>query len=361
MKKALFILENLNNSGSPLTALHVAQVAKSNCEVDFLVLCGKDKNDLKRIDSFKKISRKIEICFFPPLLSRKFKLFYFFYLNKIICKIKKLFKNDVYDAIYINRFYICGYIAKFIKKRYQTKVIFNSLGKISNGTRIPVLRFFIKRSVKYLCKYSDYFVGISSKCLPSFNEKEKCKMMVIHDYSELEPLSFPKEFSCKGKVSLGQIGYYSNLKNQLFALKLLKNILSKGLDAHLFFVGFALDKKYFKNMKKVIFDNNLTEKVTFFDANYNKKDFFSNIDLLLLPSYTEGFPITIIEALTQKTFVLSSLAISKESDYGNLERIDIGMMEEWEKFVINESYKRDLSNSINLKEKFVKDFKECFK
>lgn len=351
MKKALFVLEDLNGTGSPLTVLHIIQNLPSDIKITVLILCGNSKDDLVRKELFEKQGCSVYVLNVPHLYTRKFKIFYHHYLHLIKKSITEFFKINQFDYCYLNRFNIAGPICLTIKRKFKnTTIIFNALGNIDSKYGNGYVTALFNSSLKKLCKYSDYYVSISEQC---FTKKFpiKGKRIVLHDYSNIEIKTDSKIFSKKNVCRLGQIGYFSDNKNQLFSLSLVRKLNDKGYDADLHLIGFPTNLNYYSLLKSFINDNDLGKKVYMLDKNFDKIDFFDCIDLLLIPSKSEGFPLVIKESLSRKTPIIGSNAIPFEAEVDGVTILSLDDPDKWLKVIADEAYKKQISSLDLVKDK----------
>lgn len=366
MEKVLFILEDINRSGSPQTALHFIKALPKEFKVDLLVTCSKNKeNDLFRLNEFEPHCDKIITLDLPHFTRKRFALLYHKYLNKIKAEIRKLFNNNEYKYVYINRKKIAGDIASFIKNNYSSKVVFNSLGNLydERKSRFAVLRKRAKRQKERIIKYSDWLIAISKNAMYRDVDPNDNRLVYLYDYPEIPRLEGRKTFLKDGVIRMGQIGYYVPNKNQLFSLKILNEFIQCGKEATLTFVGFEIgeSKSYLHSMMKYINENNLIKHVIFKEKTYDKIKFFDEIDVLLQPSYTEGAPLTVIESQYRLTPCLVSLAVPEEINFGGLTRLDLkeGAFRWAENLTRPEFFSR-IIKPIDTKEQFEQKVKNIF-
>lgn len=367
MKKnsVLFVVEDVNKSGSPQTAFHFVESLSKAYDVDLLIMCSSDKeNDLYRLDEFKKVCRKIELLEIPHLITKKYKLFASSYCKVVLKKILTMFEQNEYSYLYINRVPIAGYVFPVIKKRYQCKLVFNALGNLSNYRKSKY--FFInnryKKDVKRLVDNVDFYIAISKNAILKEMSSKQDKITIINDYPVMEYKSSKKIFNKKGKIALGQIGYFADIKNQLFSLRVLNSLIKEDVDASIVFMGFNAvgSDAYYKKMESYILENELGKHVKFIDKDSDKNQFFDSIDLTLLPSITEGLPIVALESQTRRTPCLASLVVPEEANHGLLYRMSIEKEEDWIKFILSENYKKDISAHFDLKNEFDNLVKKVF-
>ena len=361
MKKALFLLEDLSLSGSTLTALHIFDAIKEFFKIDVFVLASNSDTDLARLNDYKNICDNLYLEKFPHSMSKKYKIFYNLYEYKLKKKISQLFKHRKYDYFYSHNYFISGPLFKYFSLKYQCKCVFYSLGSIHKVSNNFLVNIHNMKSRKKLAQFCNSFLAISSMC---FDENYRCyeKEQLLYDYVDLVAESSHKVFSPKKKVRIGQIGYFDSNKNQLFTLKVLKNLIEDGYDATCVLMGYASTgfEQYLTEIHSYILENNLKERVTFIDGNSDKVHFFDNIDLLCHPSYSEGFSLTVLEAIVRKTPVLASLAVTNELNFNGLYNISICSVDEWAKFIKEESFKKSYENRQDLKNAFVEKIKTIF-
>ena len=359
MKKALFILEDINKSGSPQTALHFIMALEKKYDVHIVLLCIKNKNvDLARINDFNVHGTVVEQMKLPHMTTKRYKFLYPFYKKTFMNKVKKLFVSNNYDLVYSNRLSVSGPLFLCIKKHFpKTKTIYNSLGNIRE--RKESKYFFLRKRDELFKKSTinntDYFISISEQgVFKSLDHSDN--VYILKDYPEIELKKDKKIFSRSRTIQLGQIGYYCENKNQMFSLKLLKKLIDDGFNASLTFIGFEIDetKDYLINMKSFISDNSLRDKVKFLDSNSDKTPFFDSIDALLCPSHSEGLPIVTLESQYQKTPCITSLAIPEEANLGLLKRIPLNEFDEWINYLESENCKNTQSECRDLKKEFYK-------
>lgn len=120
----------------------------------------------------------------------------------------------------------------------------------------------------------------------------------------------------KKGIGLVQIGYFCSLKNQLFSLELLQKLIEDGLDVRLDFIGYPNEDGYYERMCSFIAKNGLGEYVRFLPQDADKVQVFSNADYCLLPSVSEGLPLTALEAQAARVVCLMSDHISANADIG---------------------------------------------
>ena len=137
-------------------------------------------------------------------------------------------------------------------------------------------------------------------------------------------------------IRLLQLGYFCHNKNQIFSLKLLRQMLSKGRKVHLSLMGFETERNYLSHLKAYIAQNNLEDHVTFLPHDSDKNLVFANIDIMLLPSFSEGLPLVLLEAQSVGIKCIVSEKVPKDGDVGLCKFINLDDTALWENEVLNQ-------------------------
>ncbi|WP_029509681.1 glycosyltransferase [Leuconostoc lactis] len=108
---------------------------------------------------------------------------------------------------------------------------------------------------------------------------------------------------------LGNIGRLAKQKNQIFLLNVLQKILDEGVEAKLVIIGDGSQKEILNNKIKEL---GLTKNVVLVGEVSNPNDYYSAMDVFLLPSLFEGLPMVGIEAQANGLPAIFSDTTSKE-------------------------------------------------
>lgn len=148
-------------------------------------------------------------------------------------------------------------------------------------------------------------------------------------------------------IRLIQIGYYNDLKNQLFSLEVLKNIIDSGVEAYMDFIGYEISAGYLAHMKNKIEEYKLSERVRLLPSDYDKAEVLAQSDFLLLPSRSEGLPLVALEAQAANVYCVASDKVTYDVDMGMFTRLGIdkeGNPKKWAEWVIrNQNYTKRVS------------------
>lgn len=302
MKKIFFIHNHKNFSGAARSLGEIINKNSNNFEK--FIICPKGSSS----GYFKKKKVKlIEAKYIPRfnhfelgqykglrwflLLREIYATIYFFFFLRIIKK-----KYDKIDYFHLNELelVICAPIIKFF---YNSKVSshIRSIVETKNGY---IRKFFLK----YLCKkFLFKLIAIDKDCYKRSPLKKKT--IIVYngiDYKNLKIRKNKKKF-----LTFGFIGNFIERKGIYDTLLVFKNLEKKKIPVQLICVGKKFKNKnfldYFKferNFSKFVYNNfiNLCKNIKFYPMTFDLRKFYSNIDIILFPSYMNAVGRPVIEA-----------------------------------------------------------------
>lgn len=118
-----------------------------------------------------------------------------------------------------------------------------------------------------------------------------------------------EKIKVKDCVVLGSLGRVTEQKNPLFLLDIVKDLNIPNVK--LLIVG---DGELLEDVKTKTKEYGIKDKVIFTGAVSNPEDYYQAMDIYLMPSYYEGFPISAIEAQCADLPVILSKRITSEAD-----------------------------------------------
>ena len=188
--------------------------------------------------------------------------------------------------------------------------------------RYPEFYPFIDRKIytwkfKNACRKADVVVAISEQTkrdIIEFYKIEPSKIQVI--YQSCHPQFYQNTEGSESNIFITEkyklpqkyllyVGTINERKNLLTLVKSLQ-LIDNQLDVKLVVIGEG--GQYFQKVKQYVRENNLESRVIFL-KNVDFKDFpaiYQSAQMLVLPSFFEGFGIPIIEALWSGTPVITS-------------------------------------------------------
>lgn len=190
-------------------------------------------------------------------------------------------------------------------------------------------------------KFSNYYFACGEKAGEYLYGKNK-DFKVIYNSIDTEKYKFSVETREKMKKLLfleeknvyGNVGRFDTQKNQIFLLEIFRDILLRDSRAHLLIIGGEGDKEdiIIEKIRKL----NIQNSVTLLKNRKDVNDLYQAMDIFLLPSLYEGFPVVAIETQTNGLYTIMSDTITKEakiSDKGKY--VSLQDKEEW----VNEALK----------------------
>lgn len=149
----------------------------------------------------------------------------------------------------------------------------------------------------FLYKNQDMTIAVSNDVKEYLISKNINNVKVIHNGLDISKFLDYKK-NTNNYISLIQVGKINKNKNQLYSLELLNYLVKiNNMDIKLFIVGGISDEEYKITLDNYIEDYQLKENV-FFVGNLNFVNLcqeLSNHDILIMPSYTEGLPLSPLE------------------------------------------------------------------
>lgn len=124
-----------------------------------------------------------------------------------------------------------------------------------------------------------------------------------------------KQLSLESQFIIGHIGRIETEKNPYFILDIFNEILNLNPNSILVWVGEGSMKNEIKNKSLSL---NISEKIIFLGQRNDVNQLLSIFDVFLLPSFSEGFPVVIVEALANGLKCFVSTEISSEIAYKDL-------------------------------------------
>ena len=116
----------------------------------------------------------------------------------------------------------------------------------------------------------------------------------------------------KGTIIIGHVGLIQRSKKQWFTLDLIKALQKKGYDAIGIFAGECRDPEYMEELTQKIRQHGLMEQAAFLGRRNDIPDLLKTIDMLIIPSAFEGFPLAGLEAAAAGVPVIACDAAGAE-------------------------------------------------
>ncbi len=186
-----------------------------------------------------------------------------------------------------------------------------------NEWKRNVLKLFLKHFSKIFA--TNYFACSEKAGRWLFGNKnfDKGQVLIINNginfdkfnISEQTIYSIKDKLSLKNRIVIGHVGRFTYAKNHMKLLDIFNEIYKKNNNACLLLIG---DGELHNDIVERVRELGLTGKVIYTGKVSNPEVYYPLMDLIILPSYFEGFSIVSIEAQISGIPVLVSDVVSKE-------------------------------------------------
>jgi glycosyltransferase EpsF len=147
------------------------------------------------------------------------------------------------------------------------------------------------------------------------------KITFLPNAINLEDFNKPKSTMLKKELKVPpsefivlQIGRLSKVKNFKFTIRLASYLKENGfLGYHFVFIGQGEDKNALENL---VAEQKLEDCISFLGVRSDIPNLLASADVLIMPSFHEGFPVVLVEAQASGLPAVISDNISKEVDLG---------------------------------------------
>lgn len=197
-------------------------------------------------------------------------------------------------------------LARMIRKRFGIPVVIT----IHVGSIVTVFsktKLFKGWLINLCNKYLNKFVFLTESIRAEFISEglEDNKTTVLYNFHNLEPLlSKPNEDASRNTLKLIFVGAIHREKGILDLLQAIKMV--HHLDIHLDICGTVKDSSILKEFEQTIKELGSVVSMRGLVRGIEKTLLFEQADVLVLPSYHEGMPMVVLEALSAKCAIIST-------------------------------------------------------
>lgn len=200
--------------------------------------------------------------------------------------------------------------------RNSIVILICSFCKVKVFAELPGLKFpFIDgsnsikdRIGKYILKSVYQLRLLSNSIKNNFEKMGINNGIVIENGVEIPEMFISRNVPQNTAIKLLFIGSISEEKGFGDCLNALKVLNNDSINYHFDVIGEFIDKKEKKLFLDFIKKNNLVDKITFYGVLFGdaKWEVMKNNNILLLPSYFEGVPLVILEAMGMGLTIIST-------------------------------------------------------
>lgn len=233
---------------------------------------------------------------------------------------RKFLKEHSYDTIHAHadlsfKLFIYSFGAKL---QGVKKIILHSHSSGVDGNHRK-LKDFAHKIFRPLLNYTatDYLACSEKAKKWMFTPKLWDRVCVINNgidtsryaYDEALRLELRKDNKLENRFVIGQIGGFKYVKNHAFSLKVMREYLKRDENAVMIFVGKGELEEETRRLAK---DYGIEDKVIFWGGSDEVEKLLQMMDVVVMPSYFEGFGMVAIEAQASGLPVILSDRIPKE-------------------------------------------------
>lgn len=250
--------------------------------------------------------------------------------------LKKIFSRNEYDFVWINASLMSNRdIISVALKNSNASIITHSHGSYFEETY--KLKEYILLTLHYLNR-SYFKKHVKFKCMCSklsgkwFYGKKLLKTGNIHlvrngistaqfVFNASKRAIMRSNLGINDEVALFHVGRLTAVKNQSYLLDIVKESIRQRLNVKLFIAGGGELRPI---LEKKVDEMGLKEQVVFLGPRSDVDQLYQACDVFLLPSFHEGFPVTLTEAQTSGLPCIVSDTISRETNInGRVEYLPI--------------------------------------
>ncbi len=242
--------------------------------------------------------------------------------QKVLKDINALMKKEEFDVVHVNSG-VFGYTADILSEAKRQSIpvrISHSHGAYPERWHDKIVHFFLRRRIKAA---ATVYAGCSEKAgRYLFGERgvKSLKWRMIPNTIQTERFLFDESSRKRyreimgvheDEVLIGAVGQLREVKNYSFLLDLIADINKKGFPGKLVIIGEGDERE---KLEKKIAELGIRDCTILYGQTKDVSGVLCAMDYYLMPSLSEGFPISAIEAQANGLTCLLSDRVSTEVD-----------------------------------------------
>ncbi len=238
---------------------------------------------------------------------------------KHIKEVKNVIKKGKYDVVHCHTLLHCGLIC-FISWLLGVKVRISHAHSTSDSREKNLKRKCYMFLMRMLIKlFANYKVACGELAAHYLYGRNISNVYLIYNGIDLSKYGNMSEDAIKklkmeigisdNAYVIGHVGRFSKVKNHEFFISLAKCLEKNKVSFQIVLVG---DGELKNEIIKKVKTNNLEKYFIFTGVRNDVERIMQCFDVFVMPSFYEGFPVTIIEALASNLNCIISDTISKE-------------------------------------------------
>uniref|UniRef100_UPI004057424D glycosyltransferase family 1 protein n=1 Tax=Alistipes sp. TaxID=1872444 RepID=UPI004057424D len=228
-------------------------------------------------------------------------------------------KNE-YNAVHLHSSSLTSIEPLYFAKKYHVKhrMIHSHSSSISRNKIHYIFHYINKPFIRFLA--TNYY-GCSDKAISWMfrwtGVLSKAKTIINGiDISKFSPnetirLEIRSAFNIQDKFVIGHVGRFASVKNHNFLIDIFHEVYKKNNNTVLLCVGIG---ETFVQIQEKAKQLGIDSAIKFLGARSDIQDIMQGMDLFILPSLFEGFPVTLAEAQASGLPIIVSDTISRETN-----------------------------------------------
>jgi glycosyltransferase involved in cell wall biosynthesis len=293
--KILLISHDATRTGAPILLLNLAKALNDEFEVSFLLKNGGAiQSDFEKQGHTHLVNKKLRKL-------RGIKLF-----NKIL---NRLSVKDEYDLsginwdsydIIISNTITNGDILKQIRNVFKGSIV-SYIHELEMATKL----FTTSANLKSLITHSSAFL-VPAQAVKQYLVNglhiEESKIDILHYYIPADNLTYQENEAHSANFVVGGVGTSDWRKSPDLFVTIAKLLFTKQPEAKISFKwkGASLGNLEMQRLMYDLKKSNLEDKVSFIESSSSVNDFYKTIDLFLLTSREDPYPLVVLEAASHQ-------------------------------------------------------------
>lgn len=243
---------------------------------------------------------------------------------KFVNDIRKVIQEEAVDIVHVHTYFKSVY-PLFAAKVAGVRVRIVHSHQTAGLSKTPnILRRILYTVLKFPINiYSTTKVACSDLAGSSLFYR-RYKFMIIenaikiedYSYSKKKRLALRKSFNIPNDAKvIGAVGRIVEIKNLTFLINIFYEYMKNNKNSYLFLVG---DGPLRIDLQKQAISLGLEENVIFAGVRSNVNELYNVMDILILPSFSEGLGIVLIEAQANGLKCIASDAVSRAANITGL-------------------------------------------
>ena len=167
-------------------------------------------------------------------------------------------------------------------------------------------------------------------------------------YSHESRNQYRQEYQLQDKMVIGHVGRFHPVKNHQLIIDIFEKLMKQTSEVALVLIG---EGELFAQIQELVKEKGLGKEVLFLGARSDIPELLQMMDVFVMPSLYEGFPVTLIEAQAAGLPCVVSSVISNEVDVtGNVSFVDLDApVDVWAEKIVEKRGSKTEDNTEKLK------------